>query len=254
MSTLSDTYNEISEVAKLINQKGWAEKNAGNFSIRIGTDIKFEDSNKHYPLLTSYPKLANEVFLVTGKGKRMRDIAKLPADNTILIKINTNGDSFSTHKDEQTIPTSELQTHLAIHNMVTHRGSDEKAVIHTHVTELIALTHIKEYCDQNSLNKLLWQMHPETIMFVPNGIGFVPFELPGSAKIATETVNALRNHQIALWEKHGVFSIATSLNQCYDLIEIVAKSAEIYFMCTNTGTLPQGLSSIQLDQLKDIEF
>ena len=94
MSTLSDTYNEISEVAELIHQKGWAEKNAGNFSIRIDEAIEFEDSSKHYPLLASYSNIADKVFIVTGKGKRMRNIARSPAGNTILIKINANGDSF----------------------------------------------------------------------------------------------------------------------------------------------------------------
>ena len=35
-------------------------------------------------------------------------------------------------------------------------------------------------------------MHPETIMFIPDGVGFVPFNLPGSAEIATETVKTLK--------------------------------------------------------------
>lgn len=249
-----DYYAEISEVAGLLHQNGWAEKNAGNFSFRIDDDKEFDDSNKNYPLPASYSKLADKIFLVSGKGKRMRDIARSPADNTILIKINTKGDGFSTLKDDRTIPTSELQTHLAIHNMIAQRGSNEKAVIHTHVTELIALTHIKEFCEQDSLNSLLWKMHPETIMFIPNGVGFVPFELPGSVKIATDTVTALKNHQIALWEKHGVFSIASKLNDCYDLIDIIAKSAKIYFLCAYSGTSPQGLSNKQLDKLKNIEF
>lgn len=247
-------YAEISEVAGLLHQKGWAEKNAGNFSFRIDDDTEFAGSNKNYPLPELYSKLANKIFLVSGKGTRMRDIARSPAENTIMIKISADGDSFTTLNNNPTIPTSELQTHLAIHKMIAQRGSNEKAVIHTHVTELIALTHINEYCKQESINNLLWQMHPETIMFIPNGVGFVPFELPGSAKIAMDTVDALKNHQIALWEKHGVFSIAPNLNDCFDLIDIIAKSAKIYFLCAATGIMPQGLSNKQLDKLKNIEF
>lgn len=254
MFHLSDIYTEISEVTQLLHQKGWAEKNAGNFSIMIEDEIVFKDYYKSHQLVEFYPKLAGNIFLVSGKGMRMRDITKSPSDKTILIKISENGDSYITINDKQVFPTSELQTHLAIHNMIAERASNEKAVIHTHVNELIALTHIKEFCEQDSLNNLLWQMHPETIMFVPNGVAFVPFELPGSAKIAAKTVDALKNHQIAIWEKHGVFSIAPNLNDCYDLIDIVAKSAEIYFKCSSSGNLPQGLSDDKLEQLKKIEF
>jgi len=249
MSLLLDKYGEILNVASLIQQNGWAEKNAGNFSIKLG----FEDdgvSDVSIPLSISFPMLSNSLFLVTGKGKRMRDIAKNPIENTLLIRINPKGDSYSIITGGDIIPTSELPTHLAIHNMIAERGSDERAVVHSHVTELIALTHIQEYCNQDKLNNLFWQMHPETIMFIPKGVGFVPFMMPGSQEIATATVETLKNHQIALWEKHGVFSIADNLNNCYDLIDIITKSAKIYFMCLSVGVNPQGLSNDQLAQLK----
>ncbi len=252
--SLIDIFNEISEVAELLDRRGWAEKNAGNFSIRVDQKIELEFSNKEFPLLISYPLLSDIIFLVTGKGKRMRNIAKSPSENTIILKVNPSGDSYSVLSDEKIIATSELPTHLAIHNMIANRGSSEKAVIHSHVTELIALTHIEEYCQQDSLSNLLWQMHPETIMFIPNGVGFVPFKLPGSAEIAHATTEALKLHSIVLWEKHGVFSIAPNLNDSFDLIDIVAKSAKIYFLCAATGNSPQGLSNRHLDNLKKIEF
>ena len=253
MSLLLDKYGEILNVASLIQKNGWAEKNAGNFSIKLD----FEDdrvSDVSIPLSTSFPMLSNSVFIVTGKGTRMRDIAKNPIENTLLIRISSSGDSYSIITDGDVIPTSELPTHLAIHNMIAKRGSSESAVIHSHVTELIALTHIREYCNQDKLNNLLWQMHPETIMFIPKGVGFVPFKLPGSNEIATATIETLKNHQIALWEKHGAFSIADNINNSYDLIDIIAKSAKIYFLCASTGTLPEGLSEKQLQELGKIDF
>ncbi len=247
------THTQISEVALMLHQNGWAEKNAGNFSIKINSDAE-EISGAVIPLSVSYKNIANNTFIITGKGTRMRDIAKSPTENTVIIKINSDGNSYSILSQSDVAPTSELPTHLSIHNMIAQRGSNERAVIHSHVTELIALTHIKEYCSQQNINKLLWQMHPETIMFIPKGVGFVPFMMPGSNKIATATIIALKNHQIALWEKHGVFSIADSLNNCYDLIDIIAKSAKMYFMCASTGVLPQGLSDEQLKELSKIEF
>lgn len=253
MSTLTKAYNQISEIAKLLHEKGWAEKNAGNFSVLLDFDIELY-SNIQHPLEESYSSLADKVLIVTGKGKRMRDIAKSPADNTVVLKMDSKGSTYTILSDRMITPTSELPTHLAIHTMIAQRGSMERAVIHSHITELIALTHLQQYCDQQKLNSLLWQMHPETIMFIPDGVGFVPFELPGSAEIADATVESLKNHSLALWEKHGVFSIAPNLNDCYDLIDIIAKSAKIFFLCSSTGNLPQGLSNEQLDNLKSIKF
>lgn len=253
MSTLTTAYNQISEIAELLHNNGWAEKNAGNFSVMVDLDIEV-NSNRNYSLHKPYPEIANKVFIVTGKGKRMRDTARLPAENTVVFKINSAGDAYTILSVASVLPTSELPTHLAIHSMIAQRGSAERAVIHSHVTELIALTHIENYCNQDKLNSLLWQMHPETIMFIPAGIGFVPFSLPGTIEIADATIDVLKNHQLALWEKHGVFGIADNLSDCYDLIDIVAKSAKIYFMCKASGNFPQGLSKKQLNQLKDIRF
>ncbi len=252
MSSIANIYNEISQVAQLLQNKGWAEKNAGNFSIRVKSELGNRIYNE-IPLSTTYPKLSNLEFVVTGKGKRMRDIAVYPENNTVVLRINSMGDAYALLTDA-IVPTSELTTHLGIHNMIAERGSCESAVVHSHVTELIALTHNESYCNEDNINKLLWKMHPETIMFLPKGIGFVPFEIPGSAKIAEATIEALNNHPIALWEKHGVFSIAPTLHDCYDLLDIVSKSARIYFLCAQTGILPQGISDHQLEELRKIEF
>ncbi len=252
MKDLSSIYYEIAEVSELIHLKGWAEKNAGNFSCKIVSKVDSSLVFEH-KLPVAYPLLSDCIFIITGKGTRMRNIAKSPESNTVVIKMNALGDSYG-YLSEGIPVTSELITHLAIHNMIAERGSNERTVIHSHVTELIALTHIDEYCNQENLNNLLWRMHPETIMFIPDGVGFVPFEMPGSENIAKLTVEALKSHPIALWEKHGVFSIADNLNDCYDLLDIAAKSAKIYFMIAQSGNDPKGLTSNQLDRLSSIDF
>jgi len=52
-------------------------------------------------------------------------------------------------------PTSELPTHLGIHQLIIKRGTNEKVVMHTHANELVALTQIKEFCNEEKLNKTL---------------------------------------------------------------------------------------------------
>ena len=253
MSEIENIYTEISEVAVLLHNNGWAEKNAGNFSVKLNSQI-IANENELANITGDYSNLCNCEFVFSGKGRRMRDIACNPAHNTVILKINSTGTAYSYIKDNGIVPTSELYTHLAIHNMIAKRGSNEKVVMHSHVTELIAITQFEEFCNQDMLNSILLKMHPETIMFIPKGIGFVDFAMPGSQEIAAATIESLKKHTIAIWEKHGVFGIAPSLNDCYDLIDIVAKSAKIYFMCAQTGVLPKGLTDAQLEELKKIKF
>lgn len=250
MDHLTSIYDEIAEVAGLLHSKGWAEKNAGNFSVRIDTEME-GGSEEIHTLTGEYPLLANAILVVSGKGKRMRDIAKSPAENTVVIWINEKGSGYCFLSVSRIEPTSELPTHLAIHSMIAGRGSMERAVLHSHVTELIAISHLPEFCDQDKLNNLIWKMHPEALMFIPDGIGFVPFEIPGTEEIAQATLKALEDHSIALWEKHGVFSIAPTLGDGFDMLDITAKSIRIYFMCLQAGKVPPGLSDVEMRKIRE---
>jgi rhamnulose-1-phosphate aldolase len=126
--------------------------------------------------------------------------------------------------------------------------------MHTHVTELAALTQLREFTDEVKLNRVLWNMHPEARIFVPAGVGFVPYMLPGTVNAGKATVTALEDHQAAIWEKHGLFAIGCNLQETFDLADILAKSASIYFMCRSSGQEPEGLTDSQLDELGKIKF
>lgn len=93
-------------------------------------------------------------------------------------------------------------------------------------------------------------MHPEAKVFVQKGIGFVPYILPGTEEIAQETIKALIDHNIVIWEKHGVFAIGENVFDTFDSIDIISKSAKIYFMCKSAGFTPEGLSD---EQIKGLE-
>jgi rhamnulose-1-phosphate aldolase len=250
---------QVAEVAQYLWQRGWAERNAGNISVNIShlitDDFNNLDDCPFFKLNNNYPELSGKYFFVSGTGRRMRDLARKPLDNALLIKLNDEGNGYwiiSGKKDSAVNfqPTSELPTHLAIHQMVIKRGTDEKVVMHTHANELVALTQIREFCNQEKLNKLLWGMHPETMVFVPGGVGFVPYVTPGTEDIAVETLKALQEHKVALWEKHGVFSIGESVFDTFDTIDILAKSAKIFFLVKSAGYHAEGLSDNELEVLK----
>lgn len=251
---------ETSEIAGYLWQRGWAERNASNISVHITDIFRQElseyDSFPFYSLPIIYPKLAGSYFLVTGTGKRMRNLARKPTQNLLILKLNEDASGYwiisQKAGQENFLPTSELATHLGIHQMVAERGSSEKVVMHTHIHELVSLTHSKEFCEQDALNRLLWSMHPETMIFVPKGVGFVPFLLPGSVDIAVETIKSLQNHDVALWEKHGVVAIGKSVADTFDVIDILAKSARIFFMCRSANIVPDSFNDAQLEELRKL--
>lgn len=256
--------SSVAEVAGYIWQKGWAEKNAGNISVNLTGIISINSGDQamypHRDLTSSFKILAGEYFFVTGTGKRMRDIAKDPTSNALIIRIDDSGSGYNIITPSDTTmlsslkPTSELPSHLSIHAMIAARGSNQKVVIHTHANELCALTQSAEFCNGEKLNRILWGMHPETKVFVPAGVGFVPYLLTGSEALALATVKALEEHDVALWEKHGVFAIGENIGDTFDTIDILAKSASIYFTCRAAGITPDGLTDNQIDELGKIVF
>lgn len=251
----------MAEVAGFLWQKGWAERNAGNISVSLA-DLRPSDIPDDYQpffisLPESFPEVAGVCFIVSATNRRMRDLARQPMKNALIIRVTDDGAGYNiiSHYGKTDLrPTSELATHLAVHSMIARRKSQERVVMHTHVTELAALTQLREFADQKRLNRVLWSMHPETMIFVPAGVGFVPYLLPGTVNAGKATVMALEDHQAAIWEKHGLFAIGCNLQETFDLADILAKSASIYFMCRSSGQEPEGLTDSQMDELGKIKF
>ncbi len=252
---------ETAEVAGFLWQRGWAERNAGNISVMLSAEDLAESYSSQNepltPLTNRFQEIGGNLLLVTGKNTRMRDVAVRPMENMLIIRMNDDGTGYyilSPDSGTSLCPTSELSAHLEIHCMIARSKTRQRVVIHTHATELIALTHIKELCNEHQLNKVLWGMHPEAKVFVPAGAGFVPYILPGTTSIGEATVRVLEKHEIALWEKHGVFAIGRTPSETFDLIDIMTKSASVYFLCRAAGIEPEGLTDSQLDELGKLKF
>jgi rhamnulose-1-phosphate aldolase len=245
---------DVEKVAKTLWDRGWSEKNAGNISIKLPDILLSLEGTKEKKLETSFPALKNKCFFMTGTGKRMQDIAESAIDNGVFIQINKLGNGYNVVKvtDNDIQPTSEFPSHLGIHNMIAERGTEETVVLHTHATELITLTQYGKIKSTDDLNRILWGMHPETMVFIPKGAGFVPYILPGTQEIADATINSFQEHDIVVWEKHGVFAIGKELIGTFDNIDIACKSAKIWLQCKAAGFEPEGMTNAQLDELRDL--
>lgn len=245
---------KVAEVAGYLWQNGWAERNGGNITIDV-TDL-IDDEVRQMPAISetksigeTLPFLKGHYFYCKGTGKRMRDLSRYPMENGSIIRILDDCSSYQIIADHPVKPTSELPSHLAVHNRQIELGSGYKATVHTHPIDLIAMTHISKFLGKDVLTKLLWSMIPETKVFCPLGLGIVPYSLPGSNEMAQGTLEELENYDVVMWEKHGIFAKGTDVMDAFDQIDVLSKSAKIYIAAKNMGYEPNGLSEEQMAEM-----
>ncbi len=248
--------NDIRETSELLCQRNWAERNAGNISYNISDFISFsqlkELEYKEFHLNKNFESLKNTALLITATGSKMRDLRNKPEENLVVVAFKEQTDlcyifNFNNCKN---CPTSELPSHFLIHNFLIQNNSNCKAILHTHPTEIIAFSNSPEIENKKDLNDIIFKMHPEVSILIPKGIGFVPYKITGSGDLADATLIELRQHDCVIWEKHGCLAIGENVIDCFDTIDILAKTINIYFMCKSAGFSPTGLSDIQLNELK----
>ena len=247
--------SQIAEVAGYLWEKGWAERNGGNISFNITEYV--DDAVRALPAISDKIELPEPMnalrgsyFVVTGTGKRMRYVHSDIMSNASIIRISSDGTSYEIVAEDAIRPTSELPSHLLIHDYLIRNGRVERAVIHTHPIELVAMPHHTPFLNKHVLSKLLWSMIPETRAFCPKGVGVVPYALPGSILLAKETIKLLDEYDVVLWEKHGALAIGPDLIEPFDMIDTLSKSAKIYESACSMGFVPKGMSDEQMDELK----
>lgn len=188
-------------------------------------------------------------FFCKGTGKRMRDLARWPMENGSIIRILDDCASYVIIAENPVQPTSELPSHLMVHNHLIEKGSNYKATVHTHPIELIAMSHNSKFLGKDVLTKLLWSMIPETKAFCPLGLGIIPYKMPGSVDLAAATLNQLDDYDVVMWEKHGVFAQGMDVMDAFDQIDVLSKSAKIYLDAKCMGFEPEGMSEAQMKEM-----
>lgn len=251
---LRQEVDQVAEVAGYLWQNGWAERNGGNITVNITALV--DDGIRQLPAISPVlpigqllPSLRGQYFFCKGTGKRMRDLAHRPMQNGSVIRILDDCEHYVIIADEAVAPTSELPSHLAVHNRQIELGSGCRATLHTHPIELVALSHNHRYLGRDVLTRLLWSMIPETKAFCPLGLGVVPYELPGSVALAQATLQELESYDVVLWEKHGVFAKGKDVMDAFDQVDVLSKSAKIYLDCKAMGYEPEGMSDAQMQEM-----
>lgn len=252
---LSRTVWQVAEVAGYLWQKGWAERNGGNITVNI-TEYADDEIrslpalSQRYPIGVVLPHIEGCYFFCKGTNRRMRDLARNPMENGSVIRILDDCASYEIVADFPVKPTSEIASHLAMHNMMIESGNGYKAVVHTHPIGLVAMSHNPAFLKKDVLTNLLWSMIPETRAFCPKGLGIVPYRMPSSVELAEATIDVLKEYDVVMWEKHGVCAVGPDIFEAFDQVDVLSKSAQIYMTARSMGFEPTGMTQEQMDELK----
>ena len=251
---LAAEVEKVAEVAGYLWQKGWAERNGGNITVNVTEYV--DDAIKAMPAISEVkpigavlPHLKGCYFYCKGTQKRMRDLARRPMENGSIIRILDDCASYVIIADSPVMPTSELPSHLSVHNYLIPKGLPYKASVHTHPIELVAMSHNKKFLEKDVASNLLWSMIPETKAFCPRGLGIIPYKLPSSVELAEATIRELDDYDVVMWEKHGVFAVDVDVMAAFDQIDVLNKSALIYIAAKNMGFEPDGMSQEQMKEM-----
>ena len=248
---------ELADTARWLWEKGWAERNAGNLSYDV-TGVAATGSGAApgatQPFGERYPGLAGRRLLVTAAGSRMRDLAREPDLGCGILRVAEDGAGYAVAwagaGAAAFVPTSELPSHLAIHAALRRRSAAPCAIVHTHPTELLALSHDPGLADEARLNRALWAMHPEVVVVLPEGVAVVPYILPGTTAQGAAAGAAMERHDVALWVKHGAVAAGRDFAEAFDLLDIVNTAARMLLLCRAAGYEPEGLSDAEVEALR----
>lgn len=238
-------------------KQGWHERNGGNLSYRMKTQEA--ESVKEYfepkdwqPIGTSVPKLAKEYFLVTGSGKYFRNVSINPQDSICMIEIDETGENYRIVWGlvNGGRPTSELPSHLMNHEVkMAASGGKHRVIYHAHTTNTIALTFVLPLEDR-IFTRELWEMATECPVVFPDGIGVVPWMVPGGRDIAVATSELMKKYDVAVWAHHGMFASGEDFDLTFGLMHTVEKSAEI--LVKMLSMRPDKLQTISPQNFRDL--
>jgi len=252
--SLEDLLTMIGQAGRHLAEIEASEGAAGNISTCMRWPVELRvlfPVVEEIELPQPVPELEGATFIVSGSGRRLREIITEPTANLACIVVNKGGltgQLHTSHHQRFEKVTSEFNSHLAVHyDQMVATGTNFLAVIHAQPVHLTYLSHIPRYQNEQYLNTHLLRWQPETIVNLPEGIGFLPFEVPSSEKLVAGNVSALRDHRIVVWAKHGVMARSdVSVKRAADRVEYAETAAKYEYLNLCTGEIGEGLSAEEI--------
>lgn len=248
---------EMIETTTNLYRLGWDERNGGNISYLLQ-----EEEVAHYldltkvirvwPLAIDGRALAGRIFLVTGSGKYFKNVQSNPVDCLGIIRIAQNGQQLELlwGLESDSVPTSELPSHLLSHIARLTVDKEHRIIMHNHATHLLAMTFTHPL-EERALTRTLWQMCTECLVVFPEGVSVIPWMVPGTTEIGEATASKMQKTRLVIWPHHGIYGAGQTMDEVFGLIETAEKAAEVYTYVKAQGPILQTLTDEQLWQLAD---
>jgi L-fuculose-phosphate aldolase len=181
--------------------------------------------------------------LVTGTFGNIS--ARVQGTKTILIK--ATGASMGSLKPEDLVLVSlegkqldsgqaksvETPMHVAVYNA----RSDVNGVVHSHAPVATAF---------GIAGLEILPVTTETYTLIPNGVPIVPFEKPGTKKLATAVQKKISKFDAVILENHGILTVGHSIEEACNLNVTIEETARLQFM----ATLLAGKNAVTMKTLK----
>ena len=224
-------------------EQGWHERNGGNLTYRLkAEEVKqckpfFHEPGAWVNMGVTGKNLSGEFFITTGSGKFLRNVILDPAHSIGIVEINEAGDSWRIvwGLEGGAKPTSEFPSHFMNHSVRTVATDGNCRVIyHAHTPNLIALTYILPLTARD-FTRILWQSATECPVVFPNGVGVVPWMVPGGAEIAMATSELMKEYDAAVWSHHGLFCSGPDFDTTFGLMHTIEKAAQIAILALSAS-------------------
>lgn len=252
--TIEEYLQNIGEAGHRVCDIDASEAGAGNISICLDELPRVRalfPLSERIELPLPAPALAGRTLLVTGSGRRLRQIIDDPLAAVAAVIVEDDGlhaEMLSSPRRRFEKLTSEFNSHLAVHDdQVGARDLPFHAIVHAQPPNLTYLSHIPEYRDVETMNRRILRWEPESIVALPGGVGVLEFMVPGSAELMAANVEGLRRFDIVLWSKHGVMSRSDlSVTRAVDRVEYAETGAKYEVMNLAGGGRAEGLSRAEI--------
>ncbi|MBC1566872.1 rhamnulose-1-phosphate aldolase [Listeria booriae] len=248
---------EMMKVTANLYRLGWDERNGGNISYLLTEQevSEFVDPNqviRTIPMIFDATELAGQYFIVTGSGKYFKNVIDEPDVNLGIIRVAQTGTSVELlwGFTDGGVPTSELPAHFMSHIERLKIDPNHRIIMHNHATNIIAMTFTHSL-EERDFTRTLWQMCTECIVVFPEGVGILPWMVPGTDAIGMATAAKMRDFRLVIWPHHGIFGAGSSMDEVFGLIETAEKAAEVYTLVQAQGGVKQTITDQQLQDLAD---
>ena len=246
---------EVMLLTDVMYKFGWHERNSGNLSYLLKKEelteyLDLNEVKRNIPIAFDGKALAGKYFLVTGTGKFFKNVIHDPADVLGLLKVTAEGSSVDLlwGYENGAAPTSELPAHLMSHIARLSVDPENRVVYHCHATNLLAMSFSCEL-DERSFTRILWKMCTESLVVFPEGVGILPWLMPGTNEIGEATAEKMKEYRLIVWPHHGLYAAGKDLEECFGLVETAEKSATVYTLVQSQGGIRQEITDEQLSNL-----